>query len=109
MAERTESGRLVIRGGTLVTESALVGADLIVQGERIAGLTTEADVRPDDRVIDATGLLVLPGGIDAHTHARDPDDRMREGFHTATMAAAAGGITTIIEMPQADPLAADGP
>lgn len=109
MAERTDGGRLVIRGGTLVTESALVDADLIVQGERIAGIAMDADARPDDRVIDATGLLVLPGGVDAHTHARDPDDPMREGFHTATMAAAAGGITTIIEMPQADPLAADGP
>src|SRR4051812_26017512 len=109
MAEIATGGRLIIRGGTLVTESALVDADLIVQGERIVGIATVADTRPEDRVIDATGLLVLPGGVDAHTHARDPDDPMREGFHTATMAAAAGGITTIIEMPQAEPLAADGP
>src|SRR5712692_5863365 len=108
MAETTDGGRLVIRGGTLVLESALARADLIVQGERIAGIVADADWRPDDRVIDASGLLVLPGGIDAHTHARDPDEPMREGFHTATMAAAAGGITTIIEMPQAEPLAADG-
>lgn len=109
MSEKMEGGRLVIRGGTIVMESALVDADLIVQGERIAGIAVDADARPNDRVIDATGLLVLPGGVDAHTHARDPDDPLREGFHTATMAAAAGGITTIIEMPQADPLAADGP
>jgi len=109
MAETMDGGRLVIRGGTLVMESALADADLIVQGERIVGIVADADVRPGDRVIDATGLLVLPGGIDAHTHARDPDDPMREGFRTATMAAAAGGITTIIEMPQAEPLAADGP
>src|SRR5712692_558996 len=75
MAETTDGGRLVIRGGTLVLESALARADLIVQGERIAGIVADADVRPDDRVIDASGLLVLPGGIDAHTHARDPMSR----------------------------------
>ncbi len=109
MADERNTGTLLIRGGTLVTETALVRADLRVRGERIVGIEIEADGAPRtvDRVIDATGLLVLPGGVDAHTHARDPDDPLIEGFHTATMAAAAGGITTIIEMPQAEPLAAD--
>lgn len=105
----TRSGeRLVIRGGAVVTETALARADLIVQGEQIAGIALDAEIRPSDRVIDATGLLVLPGGVDAHIHAREPDEPLREGFHSTTMAAAAGGITTVIEMPQADPLAADG-
>lgn len=110
MADGRLDDTLLIRGGTLVTETARVRADLLVRGERIVGIEIEADGAPRtaDRVIDATGLLVLPGGVDAHTHARDPDDPLIEGFHTATMAAAAGGITTIIEMPQADPLAADG-
>lgn len=102
------SERLVIRGGTVVTETTLIKADIIVQGERIAGITLDADEQAADRVIDATGLLVLPGGVDAHIHAREPDEPLREGFHSTTMAAAAGGITTVIEMPQADPVAADG-
>jgi allantoinase len=108
MAAMTDGGRIVIRGGTVVTETALVDADLIIQGERIVGMVTDAEVRPSDRVIDATGLLVLPGGVDAHIHAREPDEPLREGFHSTTMAAAAGGITTVIEMPQAAPIAADG-
>ncbi|MDQ2783959.1 MAG: allantoinase AllB [Chloroflexota bacterium] len=108
MVDGTTDSTLLIRGGTLVTESALVRADLRVRGERIVGIEAGTGAQAADRVIDATGLLVLPGGVDAHVHARDPDEPLIEGFHTATMAAAAGGITTIIEMPQAAPLAADG-
>ncbi|MDQ6603975.1 MAG: allantoinase AllB [Chloroflexota bacterium] len=108
MADGTNDGILIVRGGTLVTETALVRADLLVRGERIVGIEADTSTHTADRVIDATGLLVLPGGVDAHTHARDPDEPLIEGFHTATMAAAAGGITTIIEMPQAEPLAAHG-
>ncbi len=108
MAATTGSDRVIIRGGSLVTESAVVAADLIIQGERIVGISTKTETRPSDHVIDATGLLVLPGGIDAHTHAREPAEPMHEGFHSTTMAAAAGGITTIIEMPQAEPVATDG-
>lgn len=100
--------RIIIQGGTLVTETAMIRADLLIEGERIIGIEAHADPSRASRIIDATGLLVLPGGVDAHIHAREPDDPMHEGFHTATMAAAAGGITTIIEMPQAEPLAADG-
>jgi allantoinase len=99
-------GNLVITGGTLVLESGMARGDLLVRGERIVGLVAEAQTAGADAVIDASGLLVLPGGVDAHTHAKDPDDPLIEGFHTMTMAAAAGGITTIIEMPQANPLAA---
>ncbi|MCA1669364.1 MAG: allantoinase AllB [Thermomicrobia bacterium] len=108
MMDNARGDRLVIRGGTLVTETALIRGDLLVLGERIVGIEQDAERRAADRVIDATGLLILPGGVDAHVHARDPDEPLIEGFHTATMAAAAGGITTIIEMPQAEPLAADG-
>lgn len=100
--------RLIIRGGAIVTETAMLRADLVIDGERIVGLETHAAIPDGARVIDAAGLLVLPGGVDAHIHARDPDEPLVEGFHTATMAAAAGGITTVIEMPQAVPLAADG-
>ncbi len=107
-AEARSNDTLIIRGGTLVLPTGLTRADLVVRGEQIVAIETETTTRAADRVIDATDLLVLPGGVDAHIHARDPDEPLREGFHTTTMAAAAGGITTMIEMPQAEPLAADG-
>lgn len=108
MRDGSRDDLFVIRGGTLVTETGLVRADLVIQGERIVGIEQDTGTRAESPRIDATGLLILPGGVDAHVHARDPDEPLIEGFHTATMAAAAGGITTIIEMPQAEPLAANG-
>lgn len=100
--------KTVITGGTLVLETEMVAADLVVRGERIVGIVTNAEPDGADTVIDARGLLVLPGGVDAHTHAKEPDaPAVIEGFHTLTMAAAAGGVTTIVEMPQAVPLARD--
>lgn len=99
----------IVRGGTVVTESGAFRADIVIRDGLIAGLTSDAGelVGAADEVIDATGLTVLPGGIDAHTHMREPSTRDREGFASGTAAAAAGGITTIVEMPQSDPPVTD--
>lgn len=99
----------IVRGGTVVTETGVFKADIVIRDGLIAGLTSDAGDLADraDEVIDATGLTVLPGGIDAHTHMREPSTRDREGFATGTAAAAAGGITTIVEMPQSDPPVTD--
>ena len=65
--------RVVIHGGTIVTSDGPVRADLIVRGEQIAGIVADAgDIDAAER-IDATGLVVVPGGVDVHTHFRDPD------------------------------------
>ena len=56
-----------------------------------------------DRVIDATGKVVLPGMIDMHVHLRDPGFTERENFESGTRAAAAGGVTTVIDMPNTVP------
>jgi allantoinase len=97
------NGTVVIEGGTVVTHDGQFKADVVLANERITALTTNAsDVEADQR-IDATGLLVLPGGIDVHTHFREPEEFTKEGFLTGGQGAAAGGITTVIEMPQADP------
>lgn len=93
----------VITGGTIVTDTGEYRADLVINGERIAGIVADgSDIQYADR-IDATGLLVMPGGIDPHTHFREPDEFTQEGFTSGSLGAAAGGITTVIEMPQADP------
>jgi allantoinase len=96
----------VIHGGTVAAEYGTFRADVVVQDGRIAGIVERADALPGEH-IDATGLVILPGGIDMHTHLREPSRLDREGFAHGTAAATAGGITTVIEMPQADPLVSD--
>jgi allantoinase len=95
---------LVVSGGTVVGPAGLAPATVAVDGGRIAAVIPAGETPPDARdTIDASGLHVLPGVIDTHTHARDPSDDRREDFATATGAAAAGGITTILEMPISSP------
>lgn len=97
------SDTVVIEGGTVVTHDGQFRADVVIANERVSSLTLDAsDIEADHR-IDATGLLVLPGGIDVHTHFREPEEFTKEGFFSGGQGAAAGGITTVIEMPQADP------
>jgi allantoinase len=101
---------LIVRGGTVVTDGGVYRADIVARDGVVVGLTSDAGdlVGGADEVIDASGLMILPGGVDAHTHMREPSTRDREGFQTGTSAAAAGGITTIVEMPQSDPPVTDG-
>ena len=56
-----------------------------------------------DVLLDARGLVVLPGLVDAHVHLREPGYTWKEGFETGTMAAAAGGVTTVMVMPTDSP------
>src|SRR5262245_20507077 len=95
--------RFVVAGGTVVTAAGELRADVVVDGERIVGVTDGESLADDMPRVDAQGLLVLPGGIDVHTHFEEPDPELLEGFATGGAAAAAGGITTVVEMPQAHP------
>jgi allantoinase len=97
---------LVVTGGSVVCESAVVRADLVIRDGRIVGLVEDASDLRGER-IDAAGLHVLPGGVDIHTHLREPSKIEREDFAHGTASAVAGGITTVVEMPQADPLVTD--
>src|SRR3990172_1746691 len=87
---------LVIAGGTLVTASETIHADVGVIGDTIAalghGLTGAAR-------IDAAGKLVLPGGVDPHVHLDMPVGvtRSSDDWETGTFAAACGGATTVID------------
>ncbi|MDH3030957.1 dihydropyrimidinase [Methylobacterium fujisawaense] len=88
---------LAIRGGTVVTASDTVRADVGVRGGRIVAVAE--GIADAARVIDASGLLVLPGGIDSHVHiAQDsgPGIVMADDFASATRAAAAGGNTCVM-------------
>jgi dihydroorotase len=93
---------LKIIGGTLVLDGATVRAGLGIRDGRIVQIAAEAYLPEASETIDATGRYVLPGAIDAHVHTRDPGYPQEERFETATASAAAGGVTTIIDMPGTD-------
>jgi dihydropyrimidinase len=96
---------ILISGGTVVSASGATPADVLVEGERIAALGQPGFAGPAglsraaDRVIDATGKYVLPGGVDVHTHMEMPfgGTFSADTFETGTQAAAWGGTTTIVD------------
>lgn len=92
--------RTVIANGTVAADYGVFRAHVVIEGERVARLSVDdSDLRDADDLIDAAGLVVLPGAIDPHAHFEDPGHTEREDFTTGTMAAAGGGITTVLEHP----------
>jgi len=90
-----------VRGGTVRTPDGLRAADVAVSAGTVAAVQPGAG--PGAVEVDARGLLVLPGGVDAHVHSRDPGFPEKEDFTSLTAAAAAGGITTVVDMPNTVP------
>jgi dihydroorotase (multifunctional complex type) len=95
--------RLAITGGRILHGDDLVDADLLIADGKIAAIRTGEPIPAADRTIDADGLVVLPGLIDTHLHAREPGYTHKEDFTTASTAAAAGGVTMFVDMPNTDP------
>ncbi len=93
---------LVIANGTVVTAEASVRADLGIEAGRIASLGLGLEGR---ETIDASGMLVLPGGVDEHVHLQMPVGEFcsSDNFYTGTLAAAHGGTTTLIDFAEAKP------
>jgi dihydropyrimidinase len=89
----------VIRNGTIVTATDTTVADLGINGEKISAIAAGLPIENATRVIDATGMLVIPGGIDVHTHLDMPfgGTTSADDFQTGTIAAAFGGTTTLID------------
>ncbi|HVC77877.1 MAG TPA: dihydroorotase family protein [Candidatus Micrarchaeaceae archaeon] len=92
-----------IVGGIVHTPGGPVVADILVRGERIVGLVDVADSTPAKEKIDATGMHVIPGLIDLHAHTRVPGYEYKEDYLTASQAAAVGGVTTFVDMPNVEP------
>src|SRR5579864_7350093 len=90
--------RTLIRNGTVVTAVDQYRGDVLVENERIALLGSALDVQAD-KVIDASGKFVMPGGVDVHTHLDMPfgGTTSADDFRTGTVAAAFGGTTSIVD------------
>ncbi len=109
--------RLLIKNGTVIDPGRMhETADIVIEKTRIvrvgkhagsdqkdASGKTGADI-PADRVIDASGLFVVPGLIDMHVHLREPGEEYKETIASGIQAAAAGGFTTICCMPNTNPV-----
>ncbi|MAB81023.1 MAG: dihydropyrimidinase [Planctomycetes bacterium] len=93
--------KTLIQGGTIVTASDKYKGDVLIYGETIhsVGSDLSAQAEKVDKVIDATGKLVIPGGIDVHTHLDMPfgGTSSVDNFETGTIAAAHGGTTTVVD------------
>ncbi|HEY7818080.1 MAG TPA: amidohydrolase family protein, partial [Vicinamibacteria bacterium] len=89
---RQDVSSLLIRGGRIVTAEGQQDADVRVRGEKIAEVGAGLTPSPNDEVLEARGLLVLPGGIDPHAHLSPP---WADDFESGSRAAIAGGITTV--------------
>lgn len=89
---------LVITGRRVVLPTGMRPASVHVAAGRIVAITDAAD-RGAGAVVDAGDLVVLPGFVDSHVHINEPGRTAWEGFATATVAAAAGGVTTLVDMP----------
>ncbi|MEZ0335870.1 MAG: allantoinase AllB [Gemmatimonadales bacterium] len=89
----------VIRGRRVATPDGVRAAAIHVADGRIVQITAFEDISEGARVIDAGDALVFPGLVDTHVHVNDPGRAEWEGFPSATRAAAAGGVTTLLDMP----------
>ncbi len=98
---------LVIKNARIFLNDALQPAEIAVDNGKITKVGKIIVVEAFDRVIDARGALVLPGAIDVHVHFRDPGMTKKENWYTGSCAAAAGGVTTVIDHPNTIPPAID--
>ncbi len=91
---------LLIKNGRVITHRGSCRTNVLVEGGKISGLT--AGQPEAERVIDAAGMWVMPGVVDPHVHFRQPG-MDSEDWRSGSMAALAGGVTTVLDMPNTDP------
>ncbi len=94
---------LIIKNGILVSSEATFKSNVLIKHGKIAGYVPAGELPEATNVYDAQGKYVLPGIIDIHVHFRDPGVTYKEDFGTGSTAAACGGVTTVIDMPNVDP------
>ena len=99
------NGRLLVQNATMVLPDRIVEGDLRVSNGLIKTIAPFGGLQPEigEYVIDGTGLHLLPGAIDPHVHFRDPGNPEKEDLESGSRAAAAGGITSFLDMPNTSP------
>ena len=97
--------RTLIHNATIVNEGATVQGSVVIEGENIVEVLTNGKplAAPCDETIDATGCYLLPGVIDDHVHFREPGLTHKADIFSESRAAAAGGVTSIMDMPNTNP------
>ncbi|MBI2185003.1 MAG: dihydroorotase family protein [Thaumarchaeota archaeon] len=94
---------LVIRNGRVLLPDGLLEAGIAVNEEKVVLVAKEPSLPKADKTIDASGKIVVPGLVDTHSHFREPGYTHKEDFLTGTKAAAAGGVTLAVDMPNCEP------
>ncbi|MFI6348630.1 dihydroorotase family protein [Streptomyces sp. NPDC050560] len=94
---------LVVKSSVIVTPSGTISGQIAVRDEKIVGILAPGDDLPAKKTIDAGADPVIPGLIDTHCHFRDPGYTHKEDYYHGTVAAAAGGVTTVFDMPNVNP------
>ena len=95
---------LVLRDAKIYLPSGIVEAGLAIEDGRIFKVAKESNLPSASEKMDLNGMLVLPGVIDVHVHLRDQELSYKEDFYTGTCAAANGGVTLVIDMPNNKPV-----
>lgn len=98
--------RTLIHNATIVNEGQTVVGSMVIEDGKIAEILTNGKPlsAPCDEMIDATGCYLIPGVIDEHVHFRDPGLTQKADITSESCAAAAGGVTSIMDMPNTQPL-----
>jgi dihydroorotase (multifunctional complex type) len=94
---------MLIRNGVVLLTRRPERLDIRIRDEIIVEIAQGLAPEQDEYVVDASGLLVLPGLIDSHVHFRDPGAPHKEDFLSGTRAALAGGVTSVLDMPNTQP------
>ena len=97
--------RVLIHNAQIVNEGTITQGSLVIENDRIAEILTHGKplAAPCDEMVDASGCYLLPGIIDDHVHFREPGLTQKADIFTESMAAAAGGVTSIMDMPNTKP------
>lgn len=94
---------VVIRGGTVIDATGERRADVAIVGDEVRAVGERLEVPEGARLLDGTGCVVAPGLVDLHVHLREPGREEAETVETGTRAAALGGFTAVVAMPNTDP------